>query len=68
MPPYGRISTRIEGEELTSTQTELDDDAPGAEGEDDEAGVLSIGWDREDVAVVVEEKGWLEDDDIQDWD
>jgi cell cycle checkpoint protein len=66
MAPFGRISAaRIGGEELTASQTDMDEDGGD---EDDAAGVLSIGWDREEGPVVVEEKGWLEEDDIEEWD
>lgn len=66
MPPFGKISAKMEGEELSATQTGLEEDEEVDE--EDSAGVLSVGWDREEGMAVAEEKGWLEDDEIQGWD
>lgn len=65
MPPYTQLISM--GEELTASQTDMGE--PTGEEEADQ-GILSVGWDLGDgdKEEKVEEKGWLEDDDIQDWD
>jgi cell cycle checkpoint protein len=67
MAPY---DTRIEMlEELTATQMKFDEAEMdmSSQAEEEALDHASHGWDMEDE-VVVEEKGWLEEDDIEDFD
>lgn len=73
MPPYVTARVASSGEELTETSGPDASDVGDAQmaGEDG-LGVVPErqGWDTEEAAARAddEELGWLEDDDIEDWD
>lgn len=80
MPAYGHLGNAVAVEELTASQVDIDSlglgtgtlsggsGATGRDAEEVDSGVLSVGWDMEDEVVQVQEKGWLEEDDIDDFD
>jgi cell cycle checkpoint protein len=59
-------------DELTAKDNNVEEDGyeEGAAGEDGLGGAAALGWDvgAADKEELGDEKGWLEDDDIQDWD
>jgi cell cycle checkpoint protein len=59
-------------DELTAKDTNVEEEGyeEGAAGEDGLGGAAALGWDvgAADKEELGDEKGWLEDDDIQDWD